>query len=97
LVFQHLNGICNTNKIIYIENSKNPFIPKTPSERFKFVHVMACKLMLYMVPGCENEIKLKLVKAPCVGDSAHPLLVVCGNQHFVAPGVSICSFYRIPW
>ena len=49
-------------------NANSQFILKTIIETFEFLFyssVMAYRLMLYMVRGCENEIELKLVKAPC--------------------------------
>ena len=41
---------------------------KNPSDTFQFLlysSVLAYRLMLYMVPGCENENNIGLVKAPC--------------------------------
>ena len=47
---------------------------ESESEKFQFLlklTFMACRLMLYMIPGCENEIKLELVKAPCAALLKH--------------------------
>ena len=44
---------------------------------------MACRLMLYIVPDCENEIKVKLVKAPCVQLCDVFMYVVLGCKYDV--------------
>ena len=48
-----------------MENVNIQFISQTPTETFHcwfYPSVMVRMLMLYMVPSCENEIKVMLVK-----------------------------------
>ena len=50
---------------------------------------MAYRLMLYTVPGCENEIKLILVKPPCERFIFNPSdpdkQYIMGNENNVVP------------
>ena len=64
--------------------------------------------MLYMIPGCENKIKLKLFKAPCAHNPTQPNLTLIPidyplNHHITLGTLSSWHYiakalhHLVPW